>query len=119
MPTKARNFRNGRWLAQDVEVAASLFSKARGLLGRKSIPPDYGLLVTPCNSIHSFFMAFPFDALFLDKNNTVVHVIHSMPSYRISPILRKAHSVLELPTGTARATGTVVGDVIEMLDESR
>lgn len=119
MPTKARNFRNGRWLAQDVEVAASLFSKARGLLGRKSIPPDYGLLVTPCNSIHSFFMAFPFDALFLDKNNTVVHVIHSMPANRISPILRKAHSVLELPAGVAQATDTATGDVVEMLEDGR
>ncbi|MSQ15517.1 MAG: DUF192 domain-containing protein [Dehalococcoidia bacterium] len=108
--------RTGRWVAEDVQIAGSFFSKGKGLLGRKSIPDGYGLLIRQCNSIHSFFMAFPFDALFLDKRNTVIHIIRAMPANRISPILRSAHSVLELRAGKLDETMTGVGDIIEFVD---
>lgn len=117
MPTKAKNLRNGCWLADDVQIASSFLSKGKGLLGKKSIPDGYGLLIRDCNSIHSFFMAFPFDAVFLDKDNRVIHIINAMPANRISPILRRSHSVLELPAGKAQETITNIGDSIELVKE--
>jgi len=117
MPIKAKNLRNGCWLADNVQIASSLFSKGKGLLGKKSIPDGYGLLIRDCNSIHSFFMAFPFDAIFLDKDNTVIHIINAMPASRISPILRKSSCVLELPAGKAQETMTSIGDIIELVKE--
>ncbi len=117
MPTKAKNLRNGCWLAEDLYIASSFFSKGKGLLGKKSIPDGYGLLITSCNSIHSFFMAFSFDAIFLDKNNEVVHIINAMPANRISPIVRRSHSVLEVPAGKVQATMTIVGDTIDVVKE--
>ena len=117
MPIKAKNLRNNCWLAEDVQIASSFFAKGKGLLGKKSIPDGYGLLIRPCNSIHSFFMAFPFDALFLDKDNTVIHIIRAMPANRISPIMRSAHSVLELRAGKAAETKSTVGDTIKLVTE--
>ena len=117
MPTKAQNLRNGCWLAEDLQIAGSIFAKGKGLLGKKSIPDGYGLLIKDCNSIHSFFMAFPFDAIFLDKDNTVIHIINAMAANRISPILRRSHSVLELPAGKAQETMTSIGDIIELVKE--
>ena len=87
-----------------------------GLMGRKGLPEGAGLFISPCSSIHSFFMRFSFDALFLDSNNEVVHIIHSMPPYRVSQIISRAVGVLELPAGAAVATETVVGDRLEFLE---
>jgi hypothetical protein len=97
-------------LADDVEMARSLWARARGLLGHAPLRRGQGMLITPCHSIHTFFMAFPIDAAFLDGQGCVVHVMHSMPPWRVSPHLFRAHSVLELPAGRLAETGTTVGD---------
>lgn len=91
-------------------VAATMWSRVQGLLGRKGLEPGEGLLITPCNSIHSMWMRFRFDALFLDREGTVLHAIHDMKAWRISRIVFGAHQVLELPSGVIAATGTEKGD---------
>ncbi len=55
-------------------------------------------------------MAFPIDAVFLDREGTVVRLLEAFPPWRVSGVYLKAHSVLELPAGVAAASGTVVGD---------
>jgi uncharacterized membrane protein (UPF0127 family) len=57
-------------------------------------------------------MQYPFDAIFIDKQGTVVHLVRAMKPSRLSRIVRSAHSVLELPAGTIESTGTQVGDKI-------
>lgn len=84
-------------------------------MGRKSLPAGEGLYITSCSSIHSIFMAFPFDALFVDKGWRVVHAIEAMPPFRLSRIVWKAGGVVELPAGTIAATNTQVGDVLELI----
>ena len=64
------------------EVAKSFFQRARGLIGRKSLAPGTGLLILRCNAIHTFFMRFPIDATFLDKNDQVVKVVRNIPPWR-------------------------------------
>jgi uncharacterized membrane protein (UPF0127 family) len=59
------NTTRGVVLVQDVEVAFDFWKRFKGLLGRRSFPVGAGLLLKPCNSVHSCFMAFPFDVLFL------------------------------------------------------
>lgn len=93
-------------------MATSWWARGRGLLGTKTLPQGEGLLIAPCNSIHSFFMQYRFDAIFLDKQGTVVHLIRAMKPSRLSKIVFSAHSVLELPAGTIEATGTQIGDRI-------
>ncbi len=97
-------------LAKEVEVADSVRGRIKGLLGRRSLPAGTGLLLKPCNSIHSCFMRFDFDAVFISDSLKVVYMIEKMRSFRISPVVRQAGMVLELPAGTILKTGTEIGD---------
>lgn len=115
MRLTARNVTRDRVLGDAVRVADSFLSRARGLLGTGRLGPGDGLWIAPCRSIHSFGMAYEFDALFLDRRNTVVALYRRFPGNRVSGLVRQAGGVLELPPGTIEATGTEVGDVVELL----
>ena len=99
-------------LVERGRVASSVWARAKGLLGTRDLPAGEGLLIERCSSIHSFWMQYPFDAAFLNRDGRVVHIIHSMKPSRLSKHVFSARSVLELPSGTLRATGTEVGDVL-------
>jgi uncharacterized membrane protein (UPF0127 family) len=104
----------GATLGTHVHHARNVFERGVGLLFRRELPAGGGLLIEPCNSIHSFFMRFRFDAAFLDRDRRVVHAIHAMAPWRVSRIAFRAKSVLELPAGALRSTGTEVGDRLEV-----
>jgi uncharacterized protein len=70
------------------------------------------LIIHPCHSIHSFGMQYRFDAVFIDRDGKVLHVILHMPPNRISRHVFRAHAVIELPTGTIESTETQKGDHI-------
>lgn len=103
---------DGKALAVDVSVAESLVARMRGLLGRSFLPAGHALLIRPCKGIHTFFMRFSIDAVFLDKDNRIVAIYHSLPPNRMTAVYCKAHSVLELPAGTLDAD-LEVGEGIE------
>lgn len=107
---KAYNLNMQVMVARHVEFAAKPWQRLRGLLGRRSLAPQEGLLIHPCSAVHSWFMAFPFDVIFLDHQFTVVHLIESMPPFRCSPLVSKARYALELSAGMARWSGTKIGD---------
>lgn len=110
----AINVTRGTSLAHCARVAENPLTRTVGLLRDKSLAHGDGLWIVPCNSIHSFFMRFVFDAVFLDKELRVVHLVREMKPWRISKIVLAAHSVLELPPGTIAQTGTVIGDQFEI-----
>lgn len=64
-------------------VARTFVERARGLIGTKSLPPGEGMLILKCNAIHTFFMSFPIDATFLDKNNNIVKVVRNIRPWRL------------------------------------
>ena len=64
------------------KVARTLFERIRGLIGVKNLPPGEGLLILRCNSIHTFFMSFPIDAVFLDRSDRVVKVVRNIRPWR-------------------------------------
>jgi uncharacterized protein len=101
------------------EIADSYFARMRGLLGRKSLDPGSGMLLTPEPSVHMFFMRFPLDVVFLDRDHKVVGVRHELRPWRVAGA-KGAYATLELPAGAAAASGVVEGDVllIEELDET-
>jgi uncharacterized protein len=99
---------DGRVVCERCEVADSLVSRTRGLLGRKSLDPGVGLLITRTSSIHTFFMGFPIDAVFLDRDLRVRSVVADVRPFRM--VLRRgSRSVLELASGEAGRVGIVEG----------
>ncbi len=103
------------WLALHVEVADRFVRRLVGLLGRKSLPPEHGLLITRCDSIHTIGMCFPIDVVFVDQDARVVTVIESLRPFRVVFPIRRAIAVLELPVGTIQRTRTGVGDELHFL----
>jgi len=103
-------------LAGDVRLARNLWSKFWGLMGRRPLADGEGLLLRPCTSVHTFFMRFRIDVIFLDKTNTVVKIIPAMKPWRAALGGRGAHSALELNGGSAEAAGLDVGDMLAIAE---
>jgi len=87
-------------LAKQVEEAFSFFKRLKGLMFRTHMQSETAMLLAPCPQIHTCFMRFAIDVLFLDKQGKVVHVIENMKPWRLSPIVRHASQTLEMPSGT-------------------
>jgi len=104
-----RNQTRGTVLAEKAELADTSATRRVGLLKHSRLETGEGLWIVPCESVHTFFMKFPIDLVYLDKRKKVKKVRHAVPAWRLSACLF-AHSVLELPAGTARQSGTVAGD---------
>ena len=94
-----RNVTRDTVIADHVEVAGTNTKRSKGLLGRKSLPKGQGMWIVPCEAIHTFFMQFPIDLIYLDKKLRVRKIRSSVKAWRISACL-SAHSILELPAGT-------------------
>jgi uncharacterized membrane protein (UPF0127 family) len=106
----------GRVVVERCEVAASMRSRIRGLLGRNGLAQGTGLLITRTGSIHTFFMRFPIDAVFLDKRMTVRRITRELHPWRAawSPGSR---SVLELAAGEAARVGLTEGSRLAWHDQ--
>ncbi len=109
MKIKVRNVTRQTVLAQAADVADTSAKRRTGLLKHERLEPGDGLWIVPCESVHTFFMKFPIDLVYLDKGKKVKKVRHAVPAWRMSACLT-AHSILELPAGIAAETGTVAGD---------
>ena len=99
-------------VAQEAVVADTPLARVKGLLGKKELALHHALILKPCNSIHTFFMQFPIDVLFMDRNNAVVAALSDVQPFRLSRLYYNAHCVIELPAGTIAATSTTAGDTL-------
>ena len=109
----ARNRTKGRPLASRVVRADTAAARSKGLLGRDGMDREEGLWIVPCPMIHTFFMRFPIDAVFLDRGMRAVRVLEKLKPWRVSPWVLSAHSVLEL-AGGALGGAVEVGDILEI-----
>lgn len=110
-----KNKKKGAILADRGEVAKDFTSRGLGLLGRKEFPSGSGLFLTPCSSVHMFFMKFPIDLVYVDKNMRVVKIVRNLKPWRISFGGFKARSVFEFPSGTINDQNVEIGDIIEIV----
>jgi len=108
-----RNHTRDTVLGDAVELADTSETRRVGLLKHTRLEPGTGLWIVPCESVHTFFMKFPIDLVYLDKQRKVRKVRHAVPAWRLSACL-SAHSILELPAGTAEKSGTLPGDELVM-----
>ncbi len=109
---RVSNPTRGTVLATSMEVASTGSKRSKGLLGRERLSPGEGLWIRPCEAVHTFWMRFPIDLVYLDRKNQIRKLASEVPPWRLSACLR-AHSVLELPSGTIRDTQTQPGDILE------
>jgi uncharacterized membrane protein (UPF0127 family) len=101
-------------LAEQAIIAGSLFKRITGLLGRKGVQPAQALVIMPCRQIHTLFMRFPIDALFVNRNNKVVAVHANLAPWRITPFYFQSRFVIELPVGTVSDSRTKKGDYLSI-----
>jgi uncharacterized protein len=99
-------------------VADSAPARMKGLLGRRSLPPGEGLLIRPAGSIHTWFMRFPIDAVFLDRDLVVVGVASDLRPWRLAG-RRGARAVLELAAGEAARRSIRTGERLVLHEEQR
>jgi uncharacterized membrane protein (UPF0127 family) len=109
LATRVTNQTRNTVLATAADVADTSAKRRTGLLKHQSLKPGEGLWISPCESVHTFFMKFAIDLVYLDKHKKVRKVRHAVPPWRISACLT-AHSVLELPAGVLANTQTQIGD---------
>lgn len=99
-----------------IELAATWWTRLRGFLGRQEPAPGEGMLLMPCDAIHTFGMSFPLDVLFLDERGKVLEAIRSLRPWKWTRRVRGARYALELPAGTIELSGTRVGDELTWHD---
>jgi uncharacterized protein len=99
-------------LATNFEVADNPFKRLFGLMGRKHLPQGHGLFLRPCSSIHTFFMRFPIDVVFIDRDNRVVKLCPAVKPWRFVLGGKGAHAVLELPAGALDGATLAAGTQI-------
>ncbi len=101
---------DGTIIGPDIKIAKGFFQRLKGLIGSDSLSYGEGLIIVPCNSVHTFFMKYPIDVVFISKEKIVIKIINSMGPYRISAIVPKSYFVMELPSGTCRAYSLQKGE---------
>ncbi len=100
---------DGRVVCEHLLVAARPLRRMRGLLGRASLPAGEGILLRPAGSVHTFFMRFPIDVVFLDREDVVVAVEPELPPWRAAGA-KGAKAVVELAAGECERRGVRVGE---------
>ncbi len=110
------NQTRGTTVCETVLLADNPWLRLRGLLGRDSLPAGEGILLTPSPSIHSAFMRFEFDAVFLDRDMRVLRLVERLPAWKARSA-KGAKSVLELAAGEIQKRGLQVDDQLAVTTE--
>jgi uncharacterized membrane protein (UPF0127 family) len=111
---KTVSLRNERGVVcERCAVASTPFARMRGLLGRRGLDAGEGILLRPASSVHTFFMRFPIDVVFLGRDGDVLKIEPWLPPWRTAGA-RGAKTVVELPAGEAERRGLRTGDRLEV-----
>ncbi|MBR5914677.1 MAG: DUF192 domain-containing protein [Selenomonadaceae bacterium] len=93
-----------------IKIAKSFFSRFIGLMGKKNLPKETGLLIAPCQSIHMMFMRFSIDAVYIDKNFVIKKIVPNLKTWIGISICTSAWGVIELAAGEAERLNLKVGE---------
>jgi uncharacterized membrane protein (UPF0127 family) len=107
--------KNGTVICPYVEDASNFVRRFMGLMYRKSIPNDHGLLLTPCNEIHTFGMKFDIDTITMDKDGKVLFIDKVVKPHKVRKSVKNGHMVLELNANVADELGIAVGDYLKFV----
>ena len=110
---RAVNTTRGTILGEGIRVADTGLTRIVGLLGERRLSAGDGLLIMPCQGVHTWGMLFPIDIAVLDNDWNVLALRRRMRQFRVTRIFWRAAAVLELPPGTLDSTSTVIGDTLK------
>ena len=105
--------KDGKTLIENLVIAETLWTRTKGLLGRESLPDNEALWIMRCNSIHTYFMKFPIDVVFVNKSMKVIDTGTVKPGKLIFPVWR-ASSVIEFKAGFLAKNPISAGDVLHV-----
>jgi Uncharacterized conserved protein len=108
-------FNGEKLLWEHIDVAADSTARSRGLMGRKELKQDEGLLIVPCNQVHTFQVGFDLDVVYLTAQKKVL-CMRTLSPDSVGPCIAGAHCVLEVPAGSAAVKQINIGDRIAFLD---
>lgn len=100
-------------ISQKVILCKSFFSRLKGLLGRKKFSEGEALILTHTSRVHSFFMQFAIDLIFLDKNKKVLATEINFLQNKISPQVENSYYVIELPANYLQKIKIDIGDSLD------
>lgn len=103
------NVRSDVTIASDVILALTRAERRRGLLGHDSLDLSAALVLSPCWSIHTMFMRFPIDVVFVGREGRAVRIVKELAPWRIA-VAPRAHAAIELAAGSINARDVKVGD---------
>ncbi|MBI5788658.1 MAG: DUF192 domain-containing protein [Candidatus Schekmanbacteria bacterium] len=109
MPLRCHNTETERVIANQVFVADTFIKRLCGLLNQKRLHSNQGMLLTPCRAVHTCFLFYPIDLVFLDNENRVVEMVKALKPFRMAGC-KQAVSVLELPAGSVAISGIKPGE---------
>ncbi len=109
------NETKGTVVAEEVGLARSFWKRFKGLMMRGTLPEGEALLIEPSGSIHTAFMRFPIDVVFLSRERQVMKVVPAIRPWRLA--FSKAHGALELPAGGAAKAGVELGDRLALVGQ--
>ena len=102
-------------IAENIIVADSFLKRLKGLMFTKQLSSQSGMLIHPCNSIHTYFMNYTIDVLYLDINNIIIAIDEDMKPGKVGRIVKSATTVVELNSGKVKETNTKVGQAVEFV----
>lgn len=112
------NRQRGAVLGEAIEVADTAARRVKGLLGRECLEDGQGLLFKHCSSLHTFFMSFPIDIVFMDGKGRVLKLSPRVKPFKLVAAPLRAHYALELPEGAIARSATRVGDRLVFAEEA-
>ena len=101
-------------LAEEVFLADTSLKRLKGLLGKKLLPSGQALIIRPCSSVHTFFMRFAIDVIFVNKQDQIIRVIPDLKPFSMTRPYFHAAYVVELPVGVIKSTASLPGDTLKL-----
>lgn len=102
-------------ISENLTVADTYFKRLKGLMFTKNLPPQNALQIIPCSEIHTFFMNYSLDVLYLDDNNSIVYLDEKLKPGKIGRYVKNAKSVIELPEGKIKEANIKVGQTVQCI----
>ncbi|MDG5790055.1 DUF192 domain-containing protein [Evansella sp. AB-P1] len=109
------NVSNGNTIATALEEAYHFTKRLRGLMFTKQLHSGAGIHLKPCQSVHTFFMNYAIDILYVNDRNEVVAIDEALKPRRVGKVYRGVASVVELPKGTVKSTQTEIGHLLKFI----